>query len=104
MTPIPFTLTNENITVIVDGKPITIPVGTPQFHGLRDALFREDWAAVPRYASRAGALQQWLGDKFVVDGETIAYAGVPLPESLVRRVLAMVSADESPAPLFRFYE
>lgn len=102
--PIPFTLTNENITVILDGKPHTIHAGTPQFHGLRDALFREDWNAIPTYVSRSGALQQWLGDKFVVDGERISFASVELPESLQARIWAMVTAGESPAPLFAFYE
>ncbi len=101
---IPFTLTNENITIILDGKPVVIPAGSPQFHGLRDALFREDWAAVPRYASAAGALQQWLGDKFVVDGNKISYDGVPLPDSLRERIWAMVRGGESPGPLFNFYE
>lgn len=104
MSSIPFTLTNENITIILDGKPVVIHAGSPQFHGLRDALFREDWAVVPTYASAAGALQQWLGDKFVVDGNAISYEGVPLPESLRERIWAMVRANESPGPLFRFYE
>jgi hypothetical protein len=102
--PIPFTLTNENITVILDGKPHTVHAGTPQFHGLRDALFREDWNAIPTYVSRSGALQQWLGDKFVVDGERITFDNVELPASLQVRIWAMASAGESPGPLFAFYE
>jgi len=101
---IPYTLTNDSITVILNGTPHTIREGTPQFHGLRDALYREDWSAVGTHVSPAGALQQWLGDKFVVDGKTISHGGAPLPASLTERIWAMASAGESPAPLFNFYE
>jgi len=101
---IPFTLTNDSITIILDGKPITVQQGTPQFHGLRDALYREDWDGARKHASPTGALQQWLGDKFTVSGQSIGYQGSPLPDSLVRRIWAMVSGGESPGPLFAFYE
>lgn len=101
---IPFTMTNESITVILDGTPHIVRAGTPQYHGLRQAIFAEQWSDISRYVTLSGALQQWLGDKFVVDGRTISYDGVPLPESLSGRIFAMASAGESPAPLFRFYE
>ncbi|MGH7176410.1 MAG: hypothetical protein ACREJC_03430 [Tepidisphaeraceae bacterium] len=78
--------------------------GSPQYHGLRKAIFAEQWSDVGRYVTLTGALQQWLGDKFVVEGEQISYDSVPLPEALSRRIFAMASAGESPAPLFAFYE
>ena len=101
---IPYTLTNDTITVIVDGKPHTVQQGTPQFHGLRSALFDERWDAIKDLVSVSGALQQWLGDKFVVDGKAISYEGAVLPQSLVNRIWTMASAGESPGPLFAFYE
>jgi len=106
MTTIPYTMTNDSITVILDGKPHHVQQGTPQFNGLRDALYREDWAAISTHLSPAGALQQWLGDKFVVatDGKTISLAGAVLPASLTTRIWTMAAAGESPAPLFAFYE
>ena len=106
MTTIPYTMTNDSITVILDGKPHHVQQGTPQFNGLRDALYREDWTAVSTHLSPAGALQQWLGDKFVVatDGKTISLAGTVLPASLTARIWTMAAAGESPAPLFAFYE
>jgi hypothetical protein len=106
MTTIPYTMTNDSITVILDGKPHHVQQGTPQFNGLRDALYREDWASISTHLSPAGALQQWLGDKFVVatDGKTISLAGAELPASLTARIWTMAAAGESPAPLFAFYE
>lgn len=105
-TPIPYTMTQDSITVILDGKPFTTQVGTPQYHGLRDCIFREDWGSVHKHTSTTSALQQWLGDKFVVTGVegTISYEGAALPSSLVKRIWAMATAGESPGPLFAFYE
>lgn len=101
---IPFTFTNESITVIVEGKPHTVQKGTPQYTGLRDCILREAWDEVGKHTTAAGALQQWLGDKFVVTGDKITYDGVELPESLRSRIWAMLAGGESPGPLFAFYE
>jgi hypothetical protein len=101
---IPFTMTRENITVVLDGKTYTVQAGTPQYHGLRDCIFREDWSAISKHVSLTGSLQQWLGDKFVVDGQTISYEGQPIPSSISQRIWAMAAAGESPGPLFAFYE
>jgi hypothetical protein len=54
--------------------------------------------------SLTGSLQQWLGDKFVVDGQTISHEGRPIPSSISQRIWAMAAAGESPGPLFAFYE
>lgn len=102
--PIPFTMTNESITVILTGKSHTVQAGTPQYHSLRRAIFDEQWESIEKLVTLSGSLQQWLGDKFVVDGRAISYDGVPLADSLSRRIFAMAAAGESPEPLFKFYE
>jgi hypothetical protein len=101
---IPFTMTQDAITVVFDGKVYTVQAGTPQYHGLRDCIFREDWAAISKHVSMTGALQQWLGDKFVVQGEQISYEGSLLPTAISQRIWTMAGAGESPGPLFAFYE
>jgi hypothetical protein len=101
---VPFTMTQESITVVIDGRIHTFQAGTPQYHGLRDCIFREDWDAIARHVTLSGALQQWLGDKFVVADNVISYQDAPLPTSLSERIFAMAAGGESPAPLFAFYE
>lgn len=116
---IPFTLTNESISVVWDGKPYTVQKDTPQFHGLRKALLAAldsgDWSKVGFQLTMEGAIQQWLGDKFVVgedqftarDGTRrrhILYKGVKVPEQIVERIWRMASNNESPGPLFNFWE
>lgn len=104
MTTPAFTMTHESITIVLDGKTYTVQANTPQYFGLRDCIFREDWAAIGKHVSLTGALQQWLGDKFVVDGKTISYEGQAMPDSLVKRIWEMAGKGESPGPLFAFYE
>jgi hypothetical protein len=104
MSTIPFTMTNESITVLLTGKSHTVHAGTPQYHTLRRAIFDEQWGDIEKLVTLSGSLQQWLGDKFVVDGRTISYDSVPLPDSLSRRIFTMAAAGESPEPLFKFYE
>lgn len=104
MNPPAFTLTHESVTVIHEGRPFTIQKGTPQFFGLRDAIFREDWAGVIDCLSTTGALQQYLGMNFQIRGSDIYMNNQPLPRSIQDRIHRMAATGESPAPLFRFYE
>lgn len=100
----PFTFTNESITVIVDGKPHTAKAGTAQYNGLRDAIFNGDWSLVQKHLTPALSLQQWAGDKFVIEGDQISYEGFPLPQTIQQRIRATANEGKSPGPLFAFFE
>lgn len=110
MTTISFTHTPENITVIVDGKPVTVPRHSVQYNGLREALLQDNWEeAVRAQLTAAGSLQQWIGDTeftVVTQGSysRIMYKGQEVPQSINERIWRMANAGESPLPLFRFYE
>jgi hypothetical protein len=101
---IPFTMTQDSIIVLLDGKPHTVRANTPQYNGIKQAILTERWGDIGQLVTLPGALQQWLGDKFVVNGRTISYEGVPLDGALSERILTIAHAGESPAPLFAFYE
>jgi len=116
---IPYTITNESISVVWEGQPYSFQKDTPQFNGLKKALLAalatDDWSAVGFHLTVEGALQQWLGDKFVVSTEMftardgsrrrhILYKGKNVPEPIVERIWRMASANESPAGLFNFWE
>ncbi len=118
-TSVPYTITNESISVVWEGKPYSFQKDTPQFNGLRKALLAalatDDWSGVGFHLTVEGALQQWLGDKFVVSAESftardgsrrkhILYKGHNVPEQIVDRIWRMASANESPAGLFNFWE
>ena len=103
-TPLPFTLTPESATVVVDGSSNTFRSGTVQYNGIRDCILREDWDKIPSYLTVESALANYLGDRFsVVEGE-IKYDGIVVPECIATRIKTMAAAGESPAPLLAFYE
>jgi len=64
---IPFTYTNDSITVIHQGKPHVVPKGSPQFVNLRQALLDERWADVPNHLTVSKSLTTWAKGKVTVD-------------------------------------
>lgn len=101
---IPYTLTSEAVTLVVDGKPMTFQKGTPNFEGIRKAVFNEDWEAIPKFLTTGSSIEQWAKGEFTVQGEVISYKGSALPDSLSKRIVAMAGGGEDPTPLFKFWE
>jgi len=101
---IPYTMTHESITVVVDGKPTTVYRGTTQYAGLQQALLTEAWDQVATHLSPTKSLADWLGDAFTLKDGSIYYQDYPVPPNLYARIHAMATMGESPEPLLRFYE
>jgi len=103
---IPFTYTNDSITVIHLGKPHVVPKGSPQFVNLRQALLEERWDDVPNHLTVSKSLTAWAKGKFTVNEslETFYYEGEAIPSDINARVLSMAAAGKDPAPLFLFWE
>jgi len=99
-----YTLTNESITIIWDGKPHTVQKGAPQFLPLRMAILNEDWGSIPKHLTVAKSLSEWAKGKFTVQGETISYSGERLPSDINQRILQMAGKGEDPTPVFLFWE
>jgi hypothetical protein len=111
MTTIPFTFTNESITVILDGSPRTVHKGSAQYPALKQALFNEEWDQIASLVTVAGALQRFFkGTPFIVDmsGAMKFADGSPehldVPESISRRIRAMAVGGEDPIALINFYK
>lgn len=114
MQPIPYTLTNDSITLIVDGQPKVVRKGDPQKGGaqyiaLRAALFAEEWeSALELSKSPAPALAQYLSEAglgaYTLDGTTLKFGDIVVPADITKRIDAMLTKGESPAPLLRFFD
>lgn len=100
----PYTLSNDSITVIWEGKPHTVQRGAPQFLNLRKTLVDERWEDVPKHLTVVKSLQEWAKGKFTLEGETFFYNGEKIQPAMNERIRAMAAAGEDPARLFRFYE
>lgn len=101
---IPFTMTNESITVVVKGESKTVQKGAPNFHGLKAALAAERWDDVPAHLTVARSVESWAKGKFTVSGETVSHEGKELPQALNSRIIEMARRGESPQPLLCFWE
>lgn len=106
---LPFTLTNEAITVVVDGAPKIVRQGGALYAQLREALLEEDWdRAKELLAKPDGAVAAYIQagglTKFTADGTTIKWGDEVLPGDITKRVNAMAAAGEDPAGLLRFFE
>lgn len=101
---LPYTLTNESITVIYEGKPYVVQKGSPHFIPLRKAILAERWKDVPKNLTIAKSINTWAKGKFTIQGETFLYEGQPVTESLNQRIVQMAKAGEDPTPLFKFWE
>ncbi len=109
---IPFTMSDQSLTVYLNGVPKTAHTGTLQYNQIRDAILKQEWDKIPGLFTVEGALQRYLGERFHVKGEAIRYLHgaedngrwVDLPSVLNARIQAMALAGEDPTPLLRFYE
>jgi len=118
MQPIPFNLTPDSVTLIIDGAPKVFQKGTTQYAIIRVELGKDDpnWDLIMQSTTRGGALLSYLSqstddhtlntllDGFAVnDNGAITFKGEPLPEGFQTRASAMASRGEDPRPLLRFF-
>lgn len=103
----PFTMTNESVTVIWEGRPIVVKQGSPNYIGLKKAITNQNWDDIKNHLTISKSIEYWSNDKFVInDGTigTVSYGGEELPSDINSRIIAMSSSGEDPAPLFKFWE
>jgi hypothetical protein len=79
----PYTITNESITVIWDGKSHTVQKGSPQFKSLSKVIYSESWDELPKYLTVTNSLETWAKGKFKFDGKAFSYDGKNLRLTLV---------------------
>lgn len=101
---LPYTLTNESVTVVYEGKPYVVKEGAPNYLALRKAITEERWDDVPKNLSVAKAVANWSNDKFKIEGDTVRYKGKYLPREINDRIIQMTTQGENPTIMFNFWE
>lgn len=101
-----YTLTNESLTVIVDGQPHTCRKGDDNFEAARAAVFAEDWENLPSLLSVGLTIERWLKGKgdFKVRDNLITYKGEPVDGQLNERMLRMAKEGADPSGWLKFWE
>lgn len=98
-----YTLTNESITVVLEGETYTTREGTLNFEAARQAILEKRWDDLPDLFSVGRGIQRWTDDNFVYENEVLTYQGDPLPQELMDRIIAMAEKGDDPTSLMKFW-
>lgn len=101
---LPYTLTNQSVTVIFEGKSHVVQKGSPNYKALRKAVLDKDWASVPNNLTVAKSIKDWAKGKFTMKDNCFMYEGEQIPSDINTRVIKMATNGEDPTPLFKFWE
>lgn len=102
---ITYTMSNESVTVVIGGKSTVVRKGAPNYVAIRQAIINEDWDSVAANFTVAKSIKAWAKGKFSVRGEdTFCFEGEQLPGNINQRVMKMVTNNEDPTPILRFFE
>jgi hypothetical protein len=106
MNPIPYTLTNESITVIVEGKPHVVKKGATNYAALRAAILNEDWDSVPKNLTAAKSIMEYAKNfpDFQLTETSVRYQGKEVDNDFRQRIHQMVQRGEDPTPMLKFWE
>lgn len=104
MTEPSFNITNESITVVVDGEPHNVKKGSPNFGGLYKALIEKRWWDVEKFLTINSAVKDWSKGRFVIYDDIVQLDGKYLPIELTQRILQLAASGSDPTPVFRFWE
>ncbi len=99
-----YNVTNDSVSVIIDGRPRVVLRSAPNFLSLRDALLSERWDDARAHVEVGSSLMRWAQGRFTVTGNNVFFNGEPIPSDLNSRIVEMATAGESPEPLFKFWE
>lgn len=100
----PYSVTNDSVTVVVDGKPTNVRRGAANFVALRNALLKERWDDVRKNLTQAKSITEWAKGRFAFFGGKVFFDGTPVPETIQQRMREMAAEGGDPGPLFRFWE
>ena len=99
-----YSITDNTITVVVDGKTHTVRRGAPNFDLLRACLNDKDFDRASGFLTVKTAVEAWANGLFTISGNNGFRSGEALPESLSKRIMAMVTAGDNPQSLLNFWD
>jgi hypothetical protein len=101
---LPFIMSKDAITVMVNGAVHTVREGQINFATLRDAIRAKDWDAVPDLISPARAVEKFATGRVSVQNGEVLLDGEAVHNAITSRILDMVSEGFDADPLMKFLE
>lgn len=101
---LPYIMSKDAITVMVNGAPATVREGQINFVTLRDAIRNRDWLAVPDLVNPKAAVERFATGRVTVQNGEVLLDGEVLHNAVTGRILDMVSEGFDADPLMKFLE
>jgi hypothetical protein len=101
---IPWILTNTTLTVVINGKSLTMEETHPSFTMAKLALANEDWEKLEGLFDTSKAIVDYTSGKVEVKSGVVYYDGQSVHGHVVDRILNFMSNDLPYQPLVNFLE
>jgi hypothetical protein len=98
-----YTITNDNITVVVDGRVVTVRRGAVNFDAARNAVLNEQWDGIERILVPGHAVERWLGNGFAFVNGHITYGDDRVDARLSDRLVRMAESGDDPTAWMKFW-
>ena len=99
-----YSITNNSVTIVMDGQTYTTKRGDPNFDAAKEAVIAQNWTAVPPLFSKGLAIAAWANGLFSLQHNRVYYDGDPLPTELSDRMTRMAAEGLNPQVLAKFWE
>ena len=101
---IPYIITDKSITVVTNGKSLTMESSNPSFTKAKEALVREEWDSIENLFDTSKAVEDFAEGNIVISNGTVQYKGQVVHNHVVGRILDFMSNGLPYKPLLKFLE
>ena len=104
MATIPWSKTDNGLSVIIDGESYNIKSEDPNYKKALQALALEQWDKIPGLVNKGKAIEQWARGMFTFTGGYLYYGKEQVPSEINDKFTKMATEGVDPAPLMRFWQ
>jgi len=101
---VPYILTDNSLTVVLDGKPHTMSSESANFPAAKTALVEERYDDLPDLFDMAKAIENYVDGNISVHHNSVWYGETELHNHVVDRILDFMQQDLPFKPLIRFLD
>ena len=101
---IPYIITDKSITVVVNGKSLTMESTNPSFQKAKDTIVTEKWDEVENLFDTRKAVEDFAEGSIEVKNGVVSYKGEAIHNHVVGRILDFMEKGLPYKPLTKFLE
>jgi hypothetical protein len=99
-----YIITDNSITLVVNGKPLTMASSHASFKTVIDRINKQDFTNIEDLFDKAKAINTFGKGKIKVVGNSVVYNGQPVGGYVVTKILAFIKEGLPVQPLLNFLE